>query len=102
MFTIHDDNAREAEVDGGGDESGCYSEADNVYEEVVAGRVEWILVHEESSNITDDLARQTEKHGCHVSPGPVLHAEEDIDEDIDSENGCEDSISAQVWSIAEV
>lgn len=56
VFSVDDDDARQGEVDGGAEEGRRDGQADEVDEEVVAGRIERILVQENPRDVADYFA----------------------------------------------
>ena len=61
MLAVDYNNAREAEIDCGREEGGRDGETNEVDEEVVACRVEGVLVQQDSSNVAYNLTREAEE-----------------------------------------
>lgn len=102
VLAVDDDDAREAEVDGGAEEGGRDGEADEVDEEVVAGWVEGVLVQQYAPGVADGFAGQAEEHGCHVAPCSVAHAQVDVGDEVDAEDGGVEGVAAQRGDVVEV
>ncbi len=102
MFSIDDNDACEAEVDGCGEESRRDCEANEVDEEVVSSGVEGILVKEDSSDVAYNLAGEAKEHSCHVSPGSMVDAEDEIEQDVDPEDCSIKGVAAKGGDIVEM
>lgn len=102
VLAIDNDDSPKAEVDGGGKEGGSNSQADEINEEVVTGRVKGILVQHDATNVAYDFATEAEEHGSHVAPGLVADAEEEVSEDVETEDAGVEGIATQIRDIIEV
>lgn len=90
---VDDDDAREAEVDSGGEEGGGNCQADEVSIIIIKraykikGRrnllKEWslregIIMHLHTSDISDDFTDQSTHHGNQISPCLIVDTESDL------------------------
>lgn len=84
-------------VDGGSVEDGAACDKDDLYHE--AREREGIVVHDDASNVSDNLNDTTEHHKGHVPPGPPVEAEEDVDAHGDGVEDDEGDVCSQAGLI---
>lgn len=102
VLAIHDDNAAEAEVYSGREECRSDSQAAEVNDEVISGRVERIVVEQDAGNVAYDFADEANAHGRHITPGLVPDAQVKVDENIDRKYGSKKGVACQIRDIVEV
>lgn len=82
---VDGDDAREAEVDGGGEEGGADGQADEVDDEGVV--VEVVLPEHDAAGVADDFEARAADDGHEVAPCAVFDGEADACEQAEPENG---------------
>lgn len=93
MFAKHYYNASKTEVYSGGEEGRSYCKGYNIDNEVVTARIKRVVIEEDSCDIANDFRYESEDHCNHITPGLVPKAEIDINNEVNTEDGREESIS---------
>ena len=123
VFSIYDDQAREAEVDGGGEEDRGDCHADEIagmtrksglfgsrfvvrlsHQNMGHSQQEWILqkgivMHLHSADIAQNLKHTSEGHGDKEAPGTVPNPEDKIEKEAETKDGEVQDIAGEIGHI---
>ena len=96
-LTIDDDDARQAEVDGGREEGRADGQADEVEQEVT--QLERVAVQLDTTSVTQDLEEKAEERAHRVTPHLVADTDAQADKQVQTKDAEQDGIADHVWQI---
>lgn len=96
---VDGDDARQADVDAGGQEAGGDGQGDDVEQERI--RLERVVVHLDAGDVAEDLEDLAADDAGEEGPGAVANAEGDLDDEDYGEDGEEDDVAGQGGDIVD-